>query len=112
MKNVIDFQQILKSRSYKKTINDSNRDEWLKIMKNENKFLLISENWTLINLFKNRRVLRDKWIYKIKKKMNMTKFCVTKRDEWFVISSRSRNWIIRKLSFRWSNQWIIKQCTS
>jgi hypothetical protein len=27
MKNVIDFQQILKSRSYKKTINDSNRDE-------------------------------------------------------------------------------------
>jgi hypothetical protein len=60
MKNVIDFQQILKSRSYKKTINDSNRDEWLKIMKNENKFLLINEIWTLINLFKDRRILRDK----------------------------------------------------
>jgi hypothetical protein len=67
MKNVIDFQQTLKSRSYKKTINDSNRDEWLKIMKNENKFLLINEIWTLINFFKDRRVLRDKWIYKIKK---------------------------------------------
>jgi hypothetical protein len=36
-------------------------------MKNENKFLLINEIWTLINLFKNRRVFRDKWIYKIKK---------------------------------------------
>jgi hypothetical protein len=68
MKNVIDFQQILKSRSYKKTMNDLSRDEWLKIMKNENKFLLINEIWTLINFFKDRRVLRDKWVYKIKKK--------------------------------------------
>jgi hypothetical protein len=67
MKNVIDFQQILKPRSYKKTINDSSRDEWLKIMKNENKFLLINEIWTLINSSKNRRVLRDKWVYKIKR---------------------------------------------
>jgi hypothetical protein len=65
MKNVIDFQQILKSRSYKKTMNDSSRDEWLKIMKNENKSLLINEIWTLINFSKDRRVLRDKWVYKI-----------------------------------------------
>jgi hypothetical protein len=36
-------------------------------MKNENISFLINEIWTLINLFKNRRVLRDKWIYKIKK---------------------------------------------
>jgi hypothetical protein len=62
IKNVIDFQQILKSRSYKKTINDSSRDEWLKIMKNENKFFLINEIWTLINFFKDRRVFRDKWV--------------------------------------------------
>jgi hypothetical protein len=67
MKNVIDFQQILKSRSYKKTLNDSSRDEWLKIIKNENKSFLINEIWTLINLFKDRRVLRDKWVYKIKR---------------------------------------------
>jgi hypothetical protein len=111
IKNVIDFQQILKSRSYKKTINNSSRDEWLKIMKNENKFLLINEIWTLINFFKDWWIFRDKWVYKIKK-INMTKFCVTKRDEWFVISSKSKDWIIRRLSSRWSNQWIIKQCTS
>jgi uncharacterized protein YqgQ len=68
MKNVSDFQQILKSRSYKKIMNDLNRDEWLKIMKNENKSLLINEIWILTNFFKNRRVLRDKWVYKIKRK--------------------------------------------
>jgi hypothetical protein len=67
MKNVIDSQQILKSRSYKKTMNDSSREEWIKIIKNENIFFLINEIWTLINSFKDRRVLRDKWVYKIKK---------------------------------------------
>ncbi len=43
MKNVIDFQQVLKSRSYKKVMNDLSREEWIKIMKNENNFLLINE---------------------------------------------------------------------
>jgi hypothetical protein len=43
MKNVIDFQQVLKSRSYKKAMNDSSRKKWLKIMKNENNFFLINE---------------------------------------------------------------------
>jgi uncharacterized protein YqgQ len=59
MKNVIDSQQILKSRSYKKIMNDSSRDNWLKIMKNENKSLLINETWKLINFLRNRRVFRD-----------------------------------------------------
>jgi hypothetical protein len=68
MKNVIDFQQIAKFRLYKKTMNDFNRNEWLKIMKNENNSFLINEIWTLINSFKNRRMFRDKWVYKIKKK--------------------------------------------
>jgi hypothetical protein len=68
MKNVTNSQQTLKSRSYKKIMNDSSRDEWLKIMKIENKFLLINETWKLINFFRNRRVFRDKWVYKIKRK--------------------------------------------
>jgi hypothetical protein len=37
MQNVTNFKYVLKSRSYKKIMNDCNRDEWLKIMKNENK---------------------------------------------------------------------------
>jgi hypothetical protein len=49
-------------------MNDFNRNEWLKIMKNENKFLLINEIWILTNFLRNRRILRDKWIYKIKRK--------------------------------------------
>jgi hypothetical protein len=59
MKNVIDSQQVLKSRSYKKTMNDSSREEWIKIMKNENISLLINTIWTLISLFRDRRVLRQ-----------------------------------------------------
>jgi hypothetical protein len=84
MKNVIDSQQILKSRSYKKTMNDSSREEWIKIMKNENNFLLINEIWTFVNLFKDRRVLRDKWVYKIKRE---------KHDE--ILRYKTR-WVIRE----------------
>jgi hypothetical protein len=70
MKIIIDSQQVLKSRSYKKIMNDLSRDEWLKIMKNENKSFLINETWKLINFFENRRVFRDKWVYKIKRKQH------------------------------------------
>ncbi len=84
MKNVIDSQQALKSRSYKKAINDSNREEWIKIMKNENNSFLINEIWTLINSFRDRRVLRDKWVYKIKRE---------KHDE--ILRYKTR-WMIRE----------------
>jgi hypothetical protein len=84
MKNVIDFQQIFKFWSYKKIIDDSNRKKWIKIMKNENNFFLINEIWTLINSFKNRWVLRDKWVYKIKKE---------KHDE---ILRHKTHWMIRR----------------
>jgi hypothetical protein len=53
-------------------------------MKNENIFLLINEIWTMINSFKDRRILRDKWIYKIKKE---------KHDE--ILRYKTR-WMIRK----------------
>ncbi len=84
IKNVSDFQQTLKSRSYKEIMNDLNRNEWLKIMKNENKSLLINEIWTLTNSFRDKRVLRDKWVYKIKKE---------KHDE--ILRYKTR-WMIRK----------------
>jgi hypothetical protein len=84
MKNVIDFQQILKLRSYKKIMNDSSREEWVKIMKNENNSLLINEIWTLINSFKDRRVFRDKWNYKIK------------REEHDEILRHKTRWVIRR----------------
>jgi hypothetical protein len=84
MKNVSNFQQILKSRSYKEIMNDFSRDEWLKVMKNENKSLLINEIWILTNSFRNRRVLHDKWIYKIKRK---------KHDE--ILRYKAR-WVIRE----------------
>jgi hypothetical protein len=84
MKNVIDFQQVLKSRSYKKTMKNSSREKWIKIMKNENNFFLINEIWTFVNSFKNRRVFRDKSIYKIKRE---------KHDE--ILRYKTR-WVIRE----------------
>jgi hypothetical protein len=83
MKNVINSQQISKSRSYKKIMNDLNRDEWLKIMKNENKFFWFNEIWKLIIFLKDRRVFRDKLVYKIKRK---------RHDE--ILRYKTR-WIIR-----------------
>jgi hypothetical protein len=53
-------------------------------MKNENIFLLINEIWTLINSFKNRRVFRDKWVYKIK------------REEHDEILRYKTRWVIRE----------------
>jgi hypothetical protein len=64
-------------------MNDFNRDEWLKIMKNENKFLLTNEIWILTNSFRDRRVFRDKWVYKIKRE---------KHDE--ILRHKTR-WVIR-----------------
>ncbi len=83
MQNVTNSQHVLKSRSYKKIMNDFNHDEWLKIMKNENKFLLTNEIWILTNFLKEKRVFRDKWIYKIKRK---------KHDE--ILRYKTR-WMIR-----------------
>jgi hypothetical protein len=83
MQNVTNSQHALKSRSYKKIMNDFNRDEWLTIMKNENKSFLTNEIWILTNLFRNKRVFRDKWIYKIKRE---------KHDE--ILRYKTR-WMIR-----------------
>jgi hypothetical protein len=83
MKNVIDFSQILESRSYKKIMKNLDCHKWIIVMKNENISLLINKTWTLINIFKNKRILRDKWVYKIKKE---------KRDE--ILRYKAR-WVIR-----------------
>jgi hypothetical protein len=83
MQNVIDFQQVVKSRSYKKIMNDSSSDEWQKVMKNENNSLLINEIWILIDLLRDRRIFCDKWVYKIKRE---------KQDE--ILRYKAR-WVIR-----------------
>ncbi len=81
--NIIDFNQILKSRSYKKIMKNFNRDKWITIMKNENNSFLVNKTWFLTNALKDKRVFRDKWIYKIKK---------SERDE--ILRYKTR-WIVR-----------------
>jgi hypothetical protein len=92
MQNVTNFQHALKFRSYKKIMNDFDRDEWLKIMKNENKSFLTNEIWILTNFFKNKRVLCDKWIYKIKIKKAWRDFASQNamNDSWFRINRKIR----------------------
>jgi hypothetical protein len=83
MKSVIDFNQVLKSRSYKNVKKNFNRNKWITIMKDENNFLLVNKTWSLTNAFKDKRVFRDKWIYKIKK---------SERDE--ILRYKTR-WVVR-----------------
>jgi hypothetical protein len=68
IQNATNSQQVLKFRLFKKIMNDFNRDKWLKIMKKKNKSFLINEIWILTNSSKDRQMLRDKWIYKFKRK--------------------------------------------
>jgi hypothetical protein len=83
MKSVINLNQILKSRLYKQIMKNFNRNKWITIMKNENNFLLTNKTWILTITFKNKRVFRNKWIYKINK------------DEHDEILWYKTRWIIR-----------------
>ncbi len=83
MKNVIDFSQILESRSYKKIMKNLDYDKWIIVIKNENISLLINQTWILINIFKYKWIFRDNWVYKIKRK---------RRDE--ILRYKAR-WIVR-----------------
>ncbi len=67
MKNATDPQQTLEPRSYKEAMDDPSREEWVKAMEDENNSLLTNETWTLVNPPRDRRVLRGKWVYKIKR---------------------------------------------
>jgi hypothetical protein len=59
-------------------------------MKNENDFFLFNEIWTLINFFKIDEYFAINEFTKSKKK-NTTRFCATRRAEWFENSNKSRN---------------------
>jgi hypothetical protein len=83
MKSVIDFNQVSKSRSYKKIMKNFNRVKWITIMKNENNSFLVIKTWILTNALRNRRVLRDRWVYKIK------------RDERDEILRYKARWVVR-----------------
>jgi hypothetical protein len=111
MKNVIDLNQVLKSRSYKNVMKDFNRDKWIMIMKNENNFLLVNKTWSLTNVFKDKRVFVINEFIK-SKKTNATKFYVTRHDELCDISNKSKNWTTRRSSHRWWNRWVTKSCMS
>ena len=58
------------SKTYKKVIiNNSYRKQWKNDIIEKNDFLLKNEIWKLIDLFKERIIFRDKWIYIIKREV-------------------------------------------
>ena len=62
--------------------------KWQLVMQNEFDFLMNNQTWKLTSLSRNRKVLEDKWIYKLKREIN---------DD--VIRHKAR-WVIRNFEQR------------
>src|SRR5438046_5186249 len=54
-------------KSIRQAKDDTRWKEWLEAMNLENKSLLDNKTWTLVTCPENRRVLRGKWVYKLKR---------------------------------------------
>jgi hypothetical protein len=63
----IENQKLFESKTYKKIMICSNRNKWIKMIKNEHDFFMINKTWRLIDLSLNRKSLEDKWIFKFKR---------------------------------------------
>ena len=61
-----ELKHVLKSFTYKQALNSSFWPEWKKVMKHEIQCHDENETWKLERLFKERFVIIDKWIFKIK----------------------------------------------
>jgi hypothetical protein len=56
--------------TYKQAIESENHEEWRTAMEEELHSLKENNTWTLVNLPQNREALSNKWVYKIKKKVD------------------------------------------
>jgi hypothetical protein len=63
----IENQKSFESKTYKKVMICSNRNKWIKTMKNEHDSLMINKTWKLVDLSLNRKCLEDKWVFKLKR---------------------------------------------
>lgn len=56
-----------KGLTYHDAINSPDSDKWLAAMKEEYQSLLDNQTWTLVDLPKGRKPIRNKWVYKVKR---------------------------------------------
>jgi hypothetical protein len=62
----IEIKDLIEPKSYKEAINTLNKDEWIKSMKLELDTLNNNNTWELVLRPKNTKVLKSRWVYKIK----------------------------------------------
>lgn len=60
-------QEIKEPQTYQEAITDSHRNHWKQAMKNETDSLAKNKTWTLTELPKGRKVIKNRWILKIKR---------------------------------------------
>jgi len=62
----IEIKDLIEPKSYKEAINSSNKDNWVKSMKTELDTLEDNNTWDLVPRPNNTKVLKSRWVYKIK----------------------------------------------
>lgn len=62
------FVSVKEPINYKKALESSDSIKWKEAMDDEFNSLMENQTWTLVDLPKNRRVIDNKWVYKIKEK--------------------------------------------
>lgn len=56
--------------TYKKALDSPNKDQWIEAMNDEYKSLIENGTWTLCELPKDRKAIKNKWVYKTKRDSN------------------------------------------
>jgi hypothetical protein len=64
--NKIEIKDLIEPKSYKEAINSLNKDNWLKLMQLELDTLNNNSTWDLVLRPNNIKVLKSRWVYKIK----------------------------------------------
>ena len=66
----LDFSHIFKSRFYKKTRKSNEWSHWQKVIKIEIQFSMKNEIWELTKLSNDRKIIIDRWVFKVKYGLN------------------------------------------
>ena len=79
-----------KSKNYEETIadNNSNSEEWEDVIENEIDFLMKNKTWELVDCLKDRKSLKNKWVF------------ILKRGSKEEITRYKARWVILKCSQR------------
>lgn len=52
--------------TYEEAMASSEKEQWIAAMRKEYKSLLINDTWSLVELPRGRKTIKNRWIYKLK----------------------------------------------